>query len=304
MLKKKGLLIEVEGGEGSGKTTLINRLKTYLDTTAHVITHREPGGTAFAEDVRKLFMSYDNLSPETYVHLINAQREHNIEKVINPAITRGHIVIADRFLASTLVYQGRMEKQYDKIVKKAIDYPAVTLLVDTPADIGHQRIRDNKRETNRIDLWPLSKHRRVNQFYRQLGEYHPGRYWDIVLNGDRPFEGIDKQLARIAKDIRPYIKDHRTINELKHDLRRTHNRSNAKVNKSHALSNSNQLDVPIDHLSLPNQIVFALMRSRVYTVRDLIHMDHQRMQAIPRLGEKSMISINDALDSWLKQHSL
>jgi len=304
MLKKKGLLIEIEGGEGAGKSTIVNQLRQHLEKDTHVITFREPGGREFSEDIRELFMRYENLSTETYVHLINAQRQENIEKVISPAITKGHIVIVDRFLASTLVYQGLMEGAYEKTVKYAIGYPSVTLLVDTPADVGLKRIHDNQRETNRIDLWPVEKHNHANKYYKQLGCYYPSRYWDIVLNGRHDTQTIDKQLHRIAQDIVPYINDNRALHELKSDLRLTYNAPAEEKRKEKPQLDMDPLDVPVDQLSLPNQVTFALMRSRIFTIRELITTDHNFIQKIPRIGAKSLDQINDAIDHWLHVNQL
>lgn len=178
------LFIVLEGGEGAGKSTIIQFLKNAFERQNHPVTvFREPGGTPFSEDVRDVFFSHQDLSPETSVHLMNAQRQHNIEKIIIPAMEKKHIVIADRFTASTLVYQGLLNNSYDQVNDLMLDIEAFTIFVDVPPEVGLKRIKDNNRETNYFDEMALEKHQRIYDAYLELEKLKPETYWDVHING-------------------------------------------------------------------------------------------------------------------------
>lgn len=102
-MAKRGLFVAIEGGDGLGKTTLINNLKKYYADA--VFTH-EPGGNEFCEKVRNLIMESDGLTKQTEMYLFCASRAEFVDKIVLPNITSGKIVITDRYVYSSLVYQG------------------------------------------------------------------------------------------------------------------------------------------------------------------------------------------------------
>lgn len=201
-IPETGLFVTLEGGEGSGKTTLINYLKDGFEQLGKTVTvFREPGGTDFAEDVREVFMKHNNLSPETSVHIMNAQRQDNIEKIIRPALEKGHVVLADRYTGSTLVYQGLLNSKYDIVSELLIDIPQTTIFVDVLPEVGLQRIASNNRETNRFDKMAIDKHTSIYHMYKQLAELQPETYWDIIIDGEDSLEALEIECHDIAKQL-------------------------------------------------------------------------------------------------------
>lgn len=195
-----GLFITLEGGEGSGKSTIIHYLKEGFEANGHnVVIIREPGGTPFSEELRTVFMDHHDLSPETSVHLINAQRQHNLEKFIIPELEKGSVVLADRFTASTLIYQGLLNNASDIVEKLMVDCDQTSIFVDVRPEIGLKRIKDNNRNTNRFDEMSLKKHQFIYDSYKSLGELYPEKYWDYIIDGELTLEDIQLICHKFAK---------------------------------------------------------------------------------------------------------
>lgn len=193
---EKGLFITLEGGEGSGKTTLINTMKRLFEEKGHeVITIREPGGTKYAEKVRELYLNTEGLTGESAALLMNSARVDNIQKIIQPALNKGKIVISDRFSGSSLVYQGLRKGEYEAVERITKHIPMVTIFVDTPPEVGISRISNNNRETNRLDLLPMEVHESIYAGYELLPSLKPDIYWDIILDGTLPPEDLENILA-------------------------------------------------------------------------------------------------------------
>lgn len=194
---EKGLFIALEGGEGSGKSTLIRNMKTLYEEQGHeVVILREPGGTQYAEDIRKLFLSSSNLTGETVALLMNSARLDNIDKIIEPALKEGKVVIADRFSGSTLVYQGLRKGEYEQVEAITKHIPMISIFLDTPPEVGIQRIIDNNREVNRFDMMPIEVHNDIYEGYMMLEDLKPGEYWDIVLDGTLTQEELKEELLK------------------------------------------------------------------------------------------------------------
>ncbi len=146
--KRNGFFITFEGGEGSGKTTQINRLAKAISDLGHkVVTTREPGGTHEAEKIRDLIVQRDGgqWTPMAEILLLFAARVMHVEKVIKPAIEDGHIVICDRFTDSTRAYQG-YGHEFDLSIIEQINTlslgsfaPNLTLILDVDPKMGLER---------------------------------------------------------------------------------------------------------------------------------------------------------------------
>ena len=170
----KGLFITFEGCEGSGKTSVILKLVSYLESKGYkVYKTREPGGSKIAEDIRNVILDVDNTNMDKITEALlyaASRRQHLVEKVI-PYLNEGYIVICDRYLDSSLAYQGHargigIDKVYD-INMAATEglLPDLTVYLDIEPSIGLKRINQNNREQNRLDLEKINFHEKVYEGY-------------------------------------------------------------------------------------------------------------------------------------------
>lgn len=179
------LFVTFEGPEGSGKTTIINMLTEYLVEQGIEVVHtREPGGSAIAEQIRDVILDKNNttMDPRTEALLFAAsRRQHLVEKVI-PALKAGKVVICDRFIDSSLAYQGKgrnlgIQNIYD-INLFATDgiLPDLTLLFDIDVEKGLERVfKDKDREVNRLDVAKVEFHKLVRSGYLEVAKKYPER---------------------------------------------------------------------------------------------------------------------------------
>ena len=199
---KKGTFVTLEGGEGSGKTTLIQLLKDYLETLGHTVqATREPGGIEIAEQIRGLILNNDMDAMTEALLFASARREHLVQKVI-PALERGEIVICDRFVHSSLVYQGILGglgvDTVSSINEVAIGsyMPDFTLLLDIEPEAGLQRISANsQREVTRFDKQSIDYHHRIRAGYKSMISLYPEhniKTIDASGNTEQVFEEAKK----------------------------------------------------------------------------------------------------------------
>ncbi|WP_077210325.1 dTMP kinase [Bacillus dakarensis] len=180
-----GYFITVEGPEGAGKTTILNMLTEQLQADGRkVIQTREPGGIEIAEQIRKVILDKENTAMDSRTEALlyaAARRQHLVEKV-KPALEQGYIILCDRFIDSSLAYQGYarglgIEEVYS-INSFAIEgmMPKLTLFFDIDPVLGLERINSNKgREVNRLDLEGIQFHHKVREGYHLLLEKFPER---------------------------------------------------------------------------------------------------------------------------------
>lgn len=181
----KGLFITLEGPEGAGKTTILKKVAEHFkELNLPIVTTREPGGIDIAEQIRAVILDKKNtkMDPKTEALLYAAaRRQHLVEKVI-PALNEGAVVLCDRFIDASLVYQGfargiGIDEVY-MINHFAVEetMPNLTLLFDIEPEIGLERIRKhNGREINRLDLESLEFHQKVREGYQLILEKFPNR---------------------------------------------------------------------------------------------------------------------------------
>ena len=198
-----GLFITFEGGEGCGKSTQIAALKARLeDMGKTVVQTREPGGTALGESVRNL-LQYDDagqgMSPEAELLLFAASRAQHVRELIVPAIAEGQIVLCDRFLDSTTVYQGVARaidsKKVDTINQFAIGdtMPDLTILIDLPPEIGLARVHARSDgQLDRMENEAIEFFQAVRQGYLDLAKSEPKRF--LVLDGSQTVEELETQI--------------------------------------------------------------------------------------------------------------
>lgn len=210
-----GLFITFEGGEGSGKTTQINRLtQALLDLGRKVITTREPGGTPGAEKIRDLLVKRDggDWNPSAEILLLFAARIMHVEKVIRPALESGKIVICDRFTDSTRAYQGYGHQTDIKLIEtinKAVlgDFaPDLTFVLDIDPKIGLERserrlaalqLPPEERE-DRFESLDLAFHERLRDGFLQIAKNEPKRC--RVINADQDIEAMSQEILKVIKD--------------------------------------------------------------------------------------------------------
>lgn len=181
-----GLFITIEGPDGAGKTSVLNELYSRLQLTAKrsIVKTREPGGIPIAEKIRHVILdpSNDRMDDRTEALLYAAaRRQHLIEKVW-PALDEDKIVLCDRFVDSSLAYQGAGRgigiEEVAKINEFAIEgtTPDITLYLDVDSDTGLQRIMKNRtNQIDRLDSEGLQFHQRVRHAYLKLAEENPDR---------------------------------------------------------------------------------------------------------------------------------
>lgn len=174
MTTKKGLFLSVEGIDGSGKSTHLEFIKLYLEKHGYqVIITREPGGTKTGEEIRELLLHSEHLQDNTELFLYFASRQELISKVILPNLAKGICVIADRFIDSSIAYQGAGRKlgvakikQISAMLDPNIE-PALTLLFDADLAVAMHRLK-TERKLDRIEKEPIEFFNTVQQAYYAL----------------------------------------------------------------------------------------------------------------------------------------
>lgn len=179
------MFITFEGGEGSGKSTVIKEIaKRIANTGREVVLTREPGGTPIGEEIRNVILEKKNtaMDPRTEALLYAAsRRQHLVEKII-PALEQGKVVISDRFLDSSLAYQGMARGlgmaevyQLNLFATEGME-PDLTIYLSLDPEAGIERIEANpNREVNRLDLEKISFHELVHKGFEELTKDNPHR---------------------------------------------------------------------------------------------------------------------------------
>lgn len=182
------MFITLEGPEGSGKSCQIPGLAEFVRQQGYeVLTTREPGGTAIGDQVRQVIMNLKNteMNPRTEIMLFCAARAQIVEQVIRPALSRGVVVISDRYGDSTLAYQGYGHRLDLATLRLLLDFatgglkPDLTLLLDVDVEEGLRRRRCSGGEWNRLDAYEIEFHQRVRQGYHELVKAEPER-WRVI----------------------------------------------------------------------------------------------------------------------------
>lgn len=198
-------LITFEGIDGSGKSTQAARLADHLRARGYQVVHtREPGGSPGAEEIRSLVLEGDpdRWSAETELLLFTAARRDHLEKTILPALAVGAVVICDRFVDSTRVYQGitrgDLRPTVDVLHKLMIGREAdVTFIMDIPPGTGLSRAKARKGTEERFEDFGEDMQFRMRRGFLELAKEFPDRCH--VIDGDRPADTVAEHVARVAE---------------------------------------------------------------------------------------------------------
>ena len=202
------MFITLEGPEGSGKTSAINIVVDRLTKEGYtVVQTREPGGTPIAEEIRNVILDVKNtsLDPRAEALLYAASRRQHLVEKVWPSIKEGKIVICDRYLDSSLAYQGGARKLgIDEVLNINLfatenTMPDLTLLFDIEPELGLARIRKNaNREVNRLDLEKLEFHKMVRQTFLDLSKRFNERF--VVIDASLPLEEVAEIAYKAVKE--------------------------------------------------------------------------------------------------------
>ncbi len=212
--RRTGRLIAFEGGEGAGKSSQIALLaRTIRGLGRTVVVSHEPGATPLGRQIRGLVLDSDGqISPRAEALLFAADRAQHVATVIRPALERGEVVITDRFVDSSLAYQGAGRTLALDDVKRLSRWateelvPDLTVLLDVPADVGLARVRRRQAGTgagsglDRVEREALEFHDRVRAGFRSLAESEPSRYLMLDATGT-----VDELAGAISAQVQAML---------------------------------------------------------------------------------------------------
>jgi dTMP kinase len=202
-----GCFITFEGIDGSGKSTQAKRLAARLETLGHeVVLTREPGGSPGAEEIRSLVLEGDpdRWSAETELLLFTAARRDHLERTILPAIEAGKVVICDRFVDSTRMYQGlsrgdlraQVDALHDLMIGREAD---LTVLIDMDPEIGLARAKGRQTAEERFEDFGQDLQIKMRQGFLDLAETYADRF--RVIDGNRPIDDVSSDVQNTVLDF-------------------------------------------------------------------------------------------------------
>jgi dTMP kinase len=200
-----GLFITFEGGDGSGKSTQARLLAEWLVGTGRsVVRTREPGGTDVGLEIRNLVLHHrGHIDPRAEALLYAADRAHHVATLVRPALERGDVVIQDRYLDSSIAYQGAGRVLDAEEVRQLSLWashgllPALTVLLDLDESVARARLNADDKVFDRLESEKHEFHARVRQGFLRLAEAEPERF--LVLDATRPIEELAADIrARVA----------------------------------------------------------------------------------------------------------
>lgn len=198
---KRGLFITFEGGEGAGKSIQVEILTSHLrEKGFSVVVTREPGGTRIGEQIRAITHNPENVDMEatTEAYLMAAARAQHVAQVIEPAIEAGKIVVCDRYVDSSIVYQGLGRKLGAETIARLNDLaingaiPDTTFLLDVLPKLGLTRRNKSLKARDRLDLQQKEFYERVYQGYLDLAKKDAKRY--VVIDASRSIVDVAHEI--------------------------------------------------------------------------------------------------------------
>ncbi|MCR4709913.1 MAG: dTMP kinase [Clostridiales bacterium] len=203
----KGLFISIEGPDGSGKSTQIENIrKFFADKNIEIVFTREPGGTPIGERIREIILdnSFKEMDYMTEAMLYAASRAQHVAQIIRPALEAGKVVVCDRFVDSSIAYQG-----YGRHLGEAVEVinsyavkecmPDVTFLLKVDPNVGKTRIKVNRETEDRLEHEKMAFHREVFEGYLELEKQYPGRI--VGIDASMGIEEIRDEIYRKLEEI-------------------------------------------------------------------------------------------------------
>ncbi len=201
----EGLFVTLEGGDGSGKSTQIAFLRQWFeDRGREVVQTFEPGGTEFGKEIREIVLhSRGHITPRSEALLYAADRAHNIATIVRPALERGAVVIQDRYLDSSVAYQGAGRILDSEEIRDLSLWateglkPNLTVLMDIDPAVSRDRLNAENKRFDRLEAEALDFHARVREAYLETARAEPERF--LVIDATLPKEEIrDRIVERLG----------------------------------------------------------------------------------------------------------
>ena len=202
---KEARFISLEGIEGSGKTTSLQTINKILDKQSieHINT-REPGGSSIGNELRELLLNKKTtISSEVELLLMLADRKDHVDKVIKPNLNKGTWVVTDRFMDSTMAYQGGgrgLDISKIELIAGALELPVptLTLLFDLPVNLAFQRIADRE-NLDRFESEPIDFHNKIREAYLRLAEKNKDRI--VIIDSSKSLKEVSAQVKKAINQI-------------------------------------------------------------------------------------------------------
>lgn len=203
----RGIFITLEGGDGSGKTTQAERLERWLGERGRtVVRTREPGGTDVGVEVREIVLHHrGDIAPRAEALLYAADRAHHVATVVRPALERGDVVIQDRYVDSSVAYQGAGRVLDPREVRGLSNWateglmPDLTLLLDLPPEVARERLDVARTRYDRLEAEAATFHDRVRAAYLEIAESDPARI--AVVDATRPVDDIAAEVRKLVERL-------------------------------------------------------------------------------------------------------
>jgi dTMP kinase len=204
-----GLFITLEGGDGSGKSTQLALLVRWLEESGKtVVVSREPGGTELGVELRDIVLHRKGeMAPRAEALIYAADRAHNIATKVRPALERGDVVVQDRYLDSSVAYQGAGRVLGGDEVRDVSLWatqgllPDLTILLDLDESTGRDRLADSRTQYDRLEAEQQDFHARVRAGYLELAAAEPGRF--LVLDAQQDVETIASAIRGRVAELLP-----------------------------------------------------------------------------------------------------
>lgn len=207
---KRGFFITFEGNEGAGKSIQVEILASHLREEGHkVAVTREPGGTRIGEQIRAITHDPKNvdLDAKAEAYLMAAARAQHVREIIAPALENGKIVVSDRFVDSSIAYQGYGRRLGAETIEElnalAVNgaLPDVTILLNVNPELGMKRRESSTKEHDRLDLQQKEFYERVHEGYLELATKNASRF--IVVDASQSIEAVATVVWQSVKGVLP-----------------------------------------------------------------------------------------------------